>query len=521
MPFMTRNLLSYLLLTLHMAQSSVSVPLHQFGASQSVLEAYTSDHDIDGLGAQLPSPSPVSLPVNNPTKSFWTDSPGANLLATEGSHGELTAEADVCIIGAGITGVSAAYHLSGELGDLVSSPKRTVVVLEARDFCSGATGRNGGHLTPSIFLDFHRRATLYGTLEAIESFKLENYTSKSLVQLIRDTQDDPLFQNESANVGLVHGRHVSLLFTKEEEESARRDYESAKAAGLGGLDDVTWVDKEDMSKTRGASFPGVETEGHNLWPLKLVTRLFLLAQRRSSNVDVKIHTHTPVTAVSTIKSSDGKKQFIVSTPRGDVRCSYVLHATNAYANHLLQAKATGIQVVPTRGQIIGTRAAVRQDRVGKSSWSGNDGFEYWFPRPVNVQTENPLVILGGGREVTGPQFEFYQTNDAEVNPSVGEALSKFLPGIFPSIYPSVATVEWEWTGIMGYTRSGNPFVGPVPGEDGQYISAGYTGHGMPRAYACGEAVAGMIAGQLLKRKWTKPEWLPDHYLTASPSGSEA
>jgi hypothetical protein len=77
----------------------------------------------------------VSLPVGNPTKSFWLDTPGANPLADEGSTGLLTNEADVCIIGSGMTGVSAAWHLSKML-DLASRESTTrIVVLEAREFC--------------------------------------------------------------------------------------------------------------------------------------------------------------------------------------------------------------------------------------------------------------------------------------------------------------------------------------------------------------------------------------------------
>jgi len=81
----------------------------------------------------------MSLPVDNPTKSFWLDTPGANPLADEGSIGPLTHEADVCIIGSGITGVSAAWHLSKmlEKEDLATRGSRMrVVILEAREFCT-------------------------------------------------------------------------------------------------------------------------------------------------------------------------------------------------------------------------------------------------------------------------------------------------------------------------------------------------------------------------------------------------
>ena len=76
------------------------------------------------------SETPASLPVPNSTHSFWLHpSKEVNPLAKEGSEGDIASDADICIIGSGITGVSAAYHLSKSL------PDKKVVILEARDFC--------------------------------------------------------------------------------------------------------------------------------------------------------------------------------------------------------------------------------------------------------------------------------------------------------------------------------------------------------------------------------------------------
>lgn len=81
---------------------------------------------------------PAGLPSPNPTRSFWANSsPDANPLAREGSTGPLITDADVCIIGSGITGVGVAYHLSEAIGSNVErqSPLK-VAILEARDFCT-------------------------------------------------------------------------------------------------------------------------------------------------------------------------------------------------------------------------------------------------------------------------------------------------------------------------------------------------------------------------------------------------
>jgi hypothetical protein len=87
----------------------------------------------------LPPPESASesLPVSNATRSFWMDgAPGVSPLARAGSTGPLTTDADICVIGSGITGVSVAYHLSRLFGNnAMSQDALSVVVLEARDFC--------------------------------------------------------------------------------------------------------------------------------------------------------------------------------------------------------------------------------------------------------------------------------------------------------------------------------------------------------------------------------------------------
>ena len=86
------------------------------------------------------SQKPPSLPVHNSTKSFWTHgSHDANPLARAGSEDELTEDADVCIVGSGITGVSTAYHLSKSLeNEVARDAPLKAVILEARDFCACA-----------------------------------------------------------------------------------------------------------------------------------------------------------------------------------------------------------------------------------------------------------------------------------------------------------------------------------------------------------------------------------------------
>jgi len=177
-----------------------------------------------------------------------------------------------------------------------------------------------------------------------------------------------------------------------------------------------------------------------------------------------------------------------------------------------------------------TRAAVPLENLTTTAWSANEGFEYWFPRPKKEDTDDkkPLVIIGGGREIPDGH-EFYITDDSNLNPAIAKGLREFLPAVFPGKFEQGQEPEMEWTGIMGYTAYGDPITGPVldPADrsdgrfKGQYISAGFSGHGMTRAPLCAEVVAKMIWHDINKpqgERFEIPPWMPKAYLSGYESG---
>lgn len=204
-------------------------------------------------------------------------------------------------------------------------------------------------------------------------------------------------------------------------------------------------------KIYGASYSAVKFPAFNFWPLKFVTQLYILANSSTPHFSLSLHTHTPVTSVTPLSSS---RIWSVNTPRGSVRCSHVLHATNGYASHLLPQFGGPSGIIPTRGQIVVMRAATPVNDSWKASWGGLD--HYWFPRPVNGSIsdhgtedgkENPVVILGGGRHIGGPAFEQYETDDSVVNTALGEELRAFLPETFPHMFNKGEDAEMEWVRV--------------------------------------------------------------------------
>jgi glycine/D-amino acid oxidase-like deaminating enzyme len=109
---------------------------------------------------------PAGIPVPAPTESYWLQDPPFPELVDVQSP-ELARYADVVVIGSGITGAAVArgillgfedtestYSTAGIAAGRRRTPK--VVVLEARQLCSGATGRNGGHIKASPYETFSR-----------------------------------------------------------------------------------------------------------------------------------------------------------------------------------------------------------------------------------------------------------------------------------------------------------------------------------------------------------------------------
>jgi hypothetical protein len=102
------------------------------------------------------------LPRFPSTSAYWQTPPHE---LAEHQSTTLSNEADVLILGSGITGTSVAYHL------LKLSPNLSVKLLEARTTTSGATGRNGGHIKDIPFSDYEELKTRFGKEQAMQIVK--------------------------------------------------------------------------------------------------------------------------------------------------------------------------------------------------------------------------------------------------------------------------------------------------------------------------------------------------------------
>lgn len=172
------------------------------------------------------------LPVANPVPSFWNAQ--AKTLDDYRSTEDLPHETDILIIGSGLSGVATAYHI------LKDNPKPpSIVMLEARQVCSGATGRNGGHVKPDTYSDIPKFERLFGTKAAAQLAAFEAahvYAVKELVEK-EDLQCD--FHLTRAIDVYLDPAHA------QEMENTLKKYRNN-----GGIDltDVAWTKLEDAER---------------------------------------------------------------------------------------------------------------------------------------------------------------------------------------------------------------------------------------------------------------------------------
>lgn len=474
--------------------------------------------DISTIGIDnfAPVPSPLPSSSDKATVSYWMATTSPDHLPP--SLDTLPAQSDVVIIGAGITGISTAYHLV----NAASSGKiSSITVIEARSFCSGATGRNGGHLTAASALAFSdlvanpnhllgERAAGLSTVEVtIESAKVV----EEVLQFESDTADAVrgIIAEEQAEdtIGFTDDNNWHLCFEQAEvdafEDSLKRAGEHAGLRKF--VDRVRRVPESEVDERMNhpTSIKAVyEIPGATLHPRALVCLLYNRAHRtaREKGIELNLVTDLPVLAVHPSPSNT-----VLTTAKGDISATYVVHATNGYASHLLpHLSSSDGGIIPTRAQVVAVAPTAGRYLWG-TALSAGGGYEYGHQRPAR---ESALYILGGGREhATGREWGV--ADDTAINEEVSRFLHPYLAKTFPSSYGR--EVKREWTGVMGYTKSKDPLVGPVRGGQREYVAAGYSGHGMTRAHGCARVVADMITADARGKRWVGRGGFPVCYLT--------
>ena len=315
---------------------------------------------------------------------------------------------------------------------------RSVRVYDARGVAEGASGRNGGFALRGGAARYDVARETYGAEATCELWR---WTERALDRMEALGGD-----------ALRRPGSLRLAVDAEERGQIRHEFEALRRDGI----EAEWID--DLPGPLAGRFEGAVLHPRDgaLQPARFVRRLAL----RAAEAGAEIREHEPVRDV------------------GALDADAVVVATDGYGHGLVPELATAIW--PTRGQVI-VSAPVERVLYDRPHYA-RQGFDYWQQLP------DGRVLLGGFRDVS---IMDELTDVEETTPAIQESLDRFLA----ELIGEPPTVTHRWAGIFGLTQDMLPLVGAVPGCDGVWVAAGYSGHGNVLGFACGELVADAILGR--------------------------
>lgn len=365
---------------------------------------------------------------------------------------------DVCVVGAGLAGLSAALELARR--------GRDVTLLEGRRVAWGASGRNGGSVSPafSAGADAIRKHVDEDHYRKLYRLSMEG------VEIIRSNIRDL----DIADARKVDGR---LRVVRYEAADALRQWCDSQQRDFGR--DVRLLSRGQVRErlVSDVYFQGVEDPtSFHLHPLNYARAL----ARECARLGVRIHEDSPVTQAAL----DGAVKRL-KTGHGQVDARSVVLATGGYTEGVVPALrramlpiATYIMLTEPLGdrvrEAIRTPAAIGDDR----------------------RAGNYYRVLDGGRIGWGSRI----TTRVDDPPDLAESLRRELLSVYPQLHG--LRVETAWSGRMAYARHLMPQIGQLS-PDVWYCTA-FGGHGMNTASIGGRVVAEGIAGDTQRYKLFAP-----------------
>lgn len=380
------------------------------------------------------------------------------------------AEADVCIVGGGYTGLWTAYYLAG------LRPGLRIVVLEAAFAGYGASGRNGGWVTaelPGSRARYARSAAGVTGVRALEA-------------ALRETVDEVgrVCAAESIACDFVKGGRLSVATTPSQLARLREGVAALRARGDG--DDVYQFLTRDETRARvnvsGALGGLYAPASARVQPAALAAGIAAAAERRG----VEIYEATPVSAIAPA-DLDTAPGAVARTKFGDVRARSVLRCTEGYTAALPGLRRA---LLPMNSHMVVT------EPLSDAAWAqiGWDGCEtlsdeahaYMYAQ----RTADGRIALGG----RGIPYRFASTVDhlGQTDASTAAALSGVLRRLFPAA--ADVPVAHAWCGVLGVPRDWCASV-TYSAASGTGWAGGYTGHGVAAANLAGRTLADLVAGE--------------------------
>ena len=373
-----------------------------------------------------------------------TAEPLARFPTLKGSH-----KADVCVIGGGFTGLSAALHLA-EAG-------RDVVLLDAQRVGFGASGRNGGQLGSGQRVDQDALEDMLGLDRARQLWDLAE-DAKALVKSLIAKHD--IDCHLKPGVAHTASRDADLKHAFAHADHLEKTY------GYTELERLDHAALQSVCPSPDYVGGVLDMGAAHLHPLKYALGL----ARAAAAAGVRIFETSPVHHI------DDRTTPSVQTDAGRVDADHVILACNGYLGGLNKQVAS--RVMPINNFIAATEPL-------------GDGVKDVLPRDVAVADSRFVVnyfrlshdgrLLFGGGESYGYKFP----------PDIAAKVRKPMTEIFPHLKD--VKIDYAWGGTLAITLKRLPYVARA----GKSIlsASGYSGHGVGTATHAGFLMARAIEGE--------------------------
>lgn len=360
-------------------------------------------------------------------------------------------DVDVCVIGAGMTGCSAALHLA-ERG-------YRVAVIEENRVGFGASGRSGGQVIAGYNRDQDHIAGLVGKDDANHLWALAEESLTLTRGLIDRHKIECDYRPGHIHVG-------------EKPRHAREMVEAVEEWTKLGRPGVEFLDTDEV-RARVASpvytSGFYDPHGGHLHPMNYTLGLASAAEAAGA----VIYEDTPMTGWASL----GHDRAEVTTPHGTIRAKWVVMAGNAYLWRT--ERRIGRKIMPVGTYIIATEP-LGEDRA-RALIPGDEAVaDVNFVLNYFRRSSDHRMLFGG-------RVSYSRVEPGSVARAMQETMIKTLPQL------SDAKVDYAWGGYVAITVNRLPHFGRL--ADNVLFAQGFSGHGVALTGLAGKLMAEVIAGQ--------------------------
>ncbi len=360
-------------------------------------------------------------------------------------------ETDVCVVGAGFTGLSTALHLA--------KSGYSVCLVDAHKVGWGASGRNGGQLGTGQRVDQETLEKEYGKTHARQLWDV----SVESVELCKTLINEHKIACD-LTPGILHADHRKRFVpeTQAYVEKLQQEYEH---------DSVRFVDQSEIRQMVGSdSYYGgsLDMSSAHIHPLNFAIGL----ARAAANAGVKIYEHSPVFTYTEGKSCE------VNFEKGTIKSSWVVLACNGYLDKLNKKVAS--KVMPINNFIVATEPL-------------DDAFSSELIRDNIAVADSKFVVnyfrLSADRRMLFGGGENYSFNFPK---DIKQTVVKPMLEIYPQLRNT--RIEYAWGGTLAITMNRMPYMTRL--SPSVLSASGYSGHGVGMATLAGKMMAEVVDGTL-------------------------